>query len=1016
MNLAEFSIKNKLLTIIVVLLMIGGGWNAYQNMDRFEDPEFTIRTALIYTQYPGADPQEVDNEVSQPLVKALQQMQEIKEIRSKSTAGLSELSIDIKFKFSPTKDSLQLIWTKIRNKLKDTENSLPSGVSAAAVYDDFGDVYGLYYFITGNDFSAAELRAYAKQLQKEILQVEGVGKVQLLGEQQESIFIEISQENVNRLGPSITNLQNTLQQQNSVVFAGDVVIGDYRIVIDPSGSIDSVKSIQNLLVTSINGKRIYLKDIANVYMGYKTPSEKIVRYNGKPAIALGVANVGGGNVVVMGKKVDKKLIESQKSRPLGIEVSNFYHQGASVESSVNGFIINVILAIIIIVISLLLSMGVRSSLVMVLVLLITVAATLATMNIIGIPLHRISLGALIISLGMMVNNALVITEAILVGVQQGKSKLDVAKKIVSETQWALLAGTLVGVVAFAPIGFAPGEIAEFTGDLFWVIMIALLYSWIFALTITPLSCYWIFPNKITKNTKKTPSKFFSKFEQMIGWSLKHRWYVIGVSVFLFAFSIWGTKFMTHGLFPQTTLPQVIVNYWLPEGTKIEKTQQDMEKIEKFALKMEGVNAVQTLIGGGGIRYMLTYESESNNSSYGQLIVRVDDYTTINSMIPKFQKFIAKNFPDATAKAWKTKLGPGGGASIEAEFSGPDINVLSDLVQQAKKIMLDDDGALLVKDDWRQPVNVIKPIYSEIKASRAGVTRVDLSNAIKEHYVGKQVGQYRQKDDLIPIIWQTPETKRANINSIKTIQILSKTTGKMVPITQITDGFETIWRHGQIRSQDRIYRMKAQSDPHNDELPETFLRRIENDIKNINLPHGYSFNWGGERGDSDEAMGNLMKTIPLGLLAMILIVVVSFGTIKQPLLIWLVVPLATIGVVFGLVVTRFPMEFMGILGSISLSGLLIQNGIILVEKIDSEIAKGKPRFDAVISSTASRVRPVLLGALTTILGFIPLFFDAFFQSMSVVIVFGLGFATILTLFIVPVLYSLFFKISIKETAL
>ncbi len=1023
MNLAEFSIKNQLLCVIAIILALVGGWNAYQTMPRFEDPEFTIRTALIFTQYPGASPDQVALEVTDPLETAIQQMQEIDSISTVSSAGVSEISVNIKYQFSETKEDLQIIWTKLRNKLNDAQASLPSEARTPIVNDDFGDVYGLSYLVTGDDFSYAELRSYAKELQKDILQVKGVGKVQITGTQDEAIFIEISSETSASLGVSIEKLYDILKQQNSVVFAGNVNIGNQRLSIDPTGDIDSVESIKNLLVSnSADGKILYLKDIANVYRGYKTPATKIIRYEGKKAIALGVSNVAGGNVVVVGKAVDLKLSETQSRRPLGIEVHEYYHQGKVVEASVNDFVMNVIAALIIVIATLLFTMGIRSAMVISFILLVTVGATLTTMQIIGVPLHRISLGALIISLGMMVDNAVVITEAILVGVKKGRKKLDIAKEIVFQTKWPLLAGTLVGVIAFAPIGFAPGETAEFTGDLFWVVMIALLFSWVLALTITPLTCYWLFPETVegeadpSQSEEEKEGAFFIQYKKLMRWALHSRWLVISFVLGLFALSIWGAQFMTQGFFPRSTSPQMVVDIWMPEGTRIEHTEQYMIEIEDFVSQMEGVNAVQTLVGGGTIRYMLTYGSESANSSYGQLLVRVDNYKKIDGMMPIVQDFIAKNYPEAQAKAWRFVLGPGGGSAIEAEFSGPDPVVLRRLANEAKSIMKADGRALSVKDDWREPVSIIQPLYSASKARQAGVSREDLSKALASFYSGKQVGTFKEGTDLIPIVSRLPGTEVSSIHDIKSIQVTSSITGKTVPILQVTDGFKTIWRNGKLRSEDRVFRIKAQSDPLPGELAATLVSRIKPQIEAIDIPDGYVFEWGGESGSSAESSSDLMSTIPLGFLAMVLVVVALFGKVKQPLVIWSVVPLASIGVVFGLVVTGVPLEFMGMLGLLSLSGLLIQNGIILVDRMDTEIDEGKPRFDAIVDSAASRVRPVVLGSFTTALGVIPLFFDAFFQSMAVVIVFGLSFATVITLLFVPVLYATFMQVHAKETAL
>jgi len=1015
MNIAEFSIKNQILSVIVILMSLIGGWSAYQNMARFEDPEFTIRTAVIFTQYAGGSPEQVAREITEPLETALQQLQEVKEVRSKSSAGLSEISVDVKYQFSKNKDDLQLIWTKIRNKVKDAQRSLPSQASTPVVNDDFGDVYGLYYFVTGPDYSPAELRQYAKALQKEILQIKGVGKVALAGEQQEAIFVEISRDTAAVLGVSIAKIYDILGAQNDVIAAGNVVIGDQRIIIDPSGGIDSIDSIKNLLVsTSGDGKITYLKDIAHVYRGYTTPVSKLIRYNQHPAIAMGISNISGGNVVVTGKAIDAKLTESLSRRPIGMQVHEYYHQGKIVEASVDNFVLNVLAALAIVIITIFLFMGIRSAVVIGFILLLTIGATLATMNMINIPMHRISLGALIIALGMMVDNAIVVTEGILVGLKAGAKKLQIAKDIVTQTKWPLLGGTLVGIIAFAPIGLAPGETAEYTGDLFWVVMISLLFSWVFALTITPLACYWLMEDSKDGGSAATESKLTLRYKSLMYKILNFRWSIIATAILLFGVSVWGAKYMTQGFFPQSTSPQMVIDYWLPQGTKIERTAQDIQKIEQHIAKMPGVNAVQSLIGGGGIRFMLTYGPESNNGAYGQLLVRVDDYHMINDMLPKVQSYISDNFPEAQAKAWRFVLGPGGGSKIEAVFNGNDPKVLRQLATQAKDIMASDPASLSVKDDWRQPVSVIEPIYSESKGRRAGISRQDLASALSDYYSGKNVGMFRENEDLIPIISRIPNSQNATIDSIKDVLVNSSVTGQSVPIAQVTNGFRTIWRDGLIRRKDRIFTITAQCDPIQSVAASVLQARLQGKIDAIVLPDGYTLTWKGEAGNSAESSNDLMSTIPMGLLAMVLVVVILFGKIRQPLVIWLVVPLAFIGVVFGLVVTGIPLEFMGILGVLSLSGLLIKNAIVLVDQMDFEIDSGKARLDAIVDSATSRVRPVMMGTLTTVLGVIPLFFDAFFQSMAVVLVFGLTFATLLTLILIPVLYAIFMRVTRKES--
>lgn len=1018
MNIAEFSIKNKVLSVIVILLSIGAGWSAYQNMARFEDPEFTIREVPVITQYPGASPFEVAEEITEPLERALQEMQEIKEIKSTSSAGLSNIKVEIKYEFSKTKTDLQGIFTKLRNKVKDAERALPPGASTPTVYDDFGDVYGLYYFITGDGYSPSELREYAKQLQSEILQVDNVAKVVIGGEQNEAIYVEISRETALSIGVSLGNIYNVLEQQNSVVSAGNVRIGDQRLVIDPTGAVDSVESIKNLLVsTSDSGGLIYLRDIANVWRGYQTPPQKLFRYNGEPAIAIGVAGILGGNIVKIGNAIEKKLVDAESRRPIGIDLHEYYHQAKIVDASVKDFVKNVIAALIIVFVTLLIFMGFKSAVIIGAILLLTIAATLATMQISGIPMHRISLGALIIALGMMVDNAIVVTEGILIGTQQGKNKLEIAKSIVSQTIWPLLGGTLVGIIAFAPIGFAPGSTAEYTGHLFWVILISLMFSWVFAISLTPLFCYWFFksPKDGAATSIQGDGKFFTLYKGLMRGMLRARLLVVVVVVGLFMVSIYGLGKVKEGFFPASTTPQIVVDYWLPEGTDIERTRQDMIEVESFVRDLNGVNAVQTLIGSGGLRFMLVYGPESGNPSYGQLLVRVDDYQMIDKLLPTIQAHIDANFPNAQAKVWRFQLGPGGGSKIEAAFLGPNPTELRRLANEAKAILVADGGALSIKDDWRQPVSVVKPIYSESKGRRAGISREDLANALQNNFSGTTVGVYREGDDLIPIVSRAPESERLGFEQIRNVQILSNTTGAVVPIAQVTDGFETIWRDGILKRENRIWTIKAQGDPFPGELASQLLNRVKPQIEAINLPDGYQLRWDGEYGDSKESNESLASTLPMGLLAMVLVVFILFGTVRQPVVIWLTVPLAIIGVVVGLLTMGLPLEFMAILGILSLSGLLIKNAIVLVDQIDIEIGGGKPRYNALLDAAASRVRPVMMGALTTVLGVIPLYYDAFFQSMAVVLIFGLSFATLLTLIFVPVLYAIFFRIHSGESA-
>ena len=1015
MDFARLAIRNRLLVGIAMAGILIGGTDAYLNMARFEDPEFTIRTAVVATSYPGATAEEVANEVTEALESAVQSLEEVESVTSTSTIGLSIVNVDIDYDFSRTRADLEVVWGKLRNRIRDARALLPPGALEPVVNDGFGDVYGLYYLVTGEGFSPRELYEYARALRTELLGVDDVGKVAILGEQSEAIYIEVGRDRAAALGVSLDSVYADLARRNSVAPAGTVKVGDRRLPILPSGSVDSVDAIRDIVVSpSGGGSLVRLGDVASVWRGYADPPRLIVRYNGQSAIAVGVANVRGANVARMGAAVDRRIRETSSQRPFGIEVHEFYHQGKVVTAAVDDFVLNVVAALAIVLVTLLVFMGLRPAVVIGGVLLLTVAATLAAMHLADIPMHRISLGALIIALGMLVDNAIVVTEGILVGVREGRSRLETASEVVRRTRWPLLGGTAVGILAFAPIGFASGSTAEYTGDLFRVVLISLLFSWLFAITAAPMLADMLLPETDGRSGPDA-GRFTVAYKSFMAAALRRRWLAVGIAVGLFAASVAGFPFVKAGFFPASTTPQAVVDYWLPEGTDIARTRDDMIALERRVAELEGVEAIQTLVGAGGLRYMLVYSPVPDNPSYGQLLVRVDDYRRLDSLLPRIRAILDEHHPDAQAKVWRFQLGPGGGSKVEAEFSGPDPDVLRRLANQAREIMVADGGAVAIKDDWREPVGYVEARYADARARRLGISREDLAAALQTNFSGRAVGVFRDGDTLVPIIARAPEAERLDAAGIGTVQVPNRTTGGATPLLAVVDGVATSWRNGRIKRVDRVWTITAQCDPVPGGSPSDLMARLRPRVEAIDLPPGYRLRWGGEFGDSAEARANLASALPLGLAAMVLVVVLLFNAVRQPLIVYLLTPLTLVGVVVGLLATGTPLEFMALLGLLALSGLLIKNAIVLVDQMDFEIGAGKPRLDAVIDSAASRLRPVAMGALTTVLGVIPLFFDAFFRSMAVVLVFGLGFATLLTLVLAPVLYAMFFRIGDGERA-
>ncbi|MEL6365549.1 MAG: efflux RND transporter permease subunit [Pseudomonadota bacterium] len=1016
MNLAEFTIKNPVITGIVILLAVFGGFIGYSQMPRFEDPEFTIRVAKVITEYPGASPQEVLDEVTDTLEIALQELAEVDELSSISKPGYSEISIDVLFKYSVTKEDLTTVYTKIRNKVRDASASLPPGASQPFVNDEFGDVYGLYYAITGDGFTPAELQNYAEDLRKELLKVEGVSKIVIQGDLDQRIYVEISRERARSLGIPISQIYATLEAQNTENASGRVMIDSERLFIDLAGDISTVEELKRLVVNG-GGASTQLGYIADVYRGYEDPPTLLLRQDGEFAVGLGVANMTGTNVVKIGAAIAERLVEIERRSPAGITVHEFYHQGNVVQSAISAFVVSVGQALIIVVATLFFFMGLRSGLIMGATVLLTMAATLFIMYLGGFAMHRISLGALIISLGMLVDNGVVITDGMEVAIREGKDRLKAAIETTRANMKPLIGGTLVGIIAFAPVGFAPGSASEYVGSLFWVVMFALAFSWFFAFTFTPLLCYYFIKKPkagARVETEPYTKGFYKIYRGFIRTAIDFRVLTLAVAgvVLVAGFTMFSQA--RSGFFPSSTSPQFVVDYWMPEGTSIEETAEHLDDLAGYVAGLDGVNAVQTLIGGNTLRYTLVYDVNANNSAYGQLIVRTDAYQLNGGLIVDIQNHLDTQTVVGAGRAYKFTNGPGGGAKIEAEFSGPDAAVLRALVEQAKAIMRAEADALLVRDDWRRRTPTIQPVYSDYRGEKVGVSRSDAADALQTNFSGIEIGTFREGDDLIPIISRAPERERREPGRLPIIQATSDT-GAIVPLAQVATSARVLWRDNLIRREDRELTLKAQCDPRPGVYTDDIFKRIRPQVEAIVLPAGYSLEWGGEYGDSVEAQGNLATTFPVAFLAMILVVIILFNSVRQPLIVWSVVPLLLFGVAGGLLLTNTTMEFMGILGLLSLVGLVIQNSLVLVDNTDALIAEGKPRYDALVESAASRLRPVVMGAATTVLGVIPLFFDAFFRSMTVVIMFGLSFATLITLFVTPTLYAVLFGIKRTERA-
>lgn len=1007
MDIATFSVKNRVITWMFILFFIVGGLYAYQTLSRYEDPEFTIKEALVLTNYPGATPKQVEEEVTDKVTEAIQQMAQIKRVKAISRPGFSRITVTMKDKYN--KKMLPQIWDELRRKVGDVQRNLPPGAGPSLVVDDYGDVYGMLYAITGQGFSSKELRDYAKDIKKRLLLVDGVAKVNLSGIEQEAIFIEISREKMASLGLSLHRIYELLTSQNLVLQSGSVRVGDEYIQILPTGSIGAVEDIGNLLIpSSLSSSLIYLSDIAKISRGYVEVPKELNYFNNQSAVIMGISIASGGNVVEIGQQVQDKLLALEPQLPAGLEINHVYDQPEVVKDAVNGFLINLIEAVVIVLLVLILFMGFRSAFIISGSLFLIIMGTLYLMSVFGISLERISLGALVIALGMLVDNAIVVAEGVLVRTQQGENPLAAASEIVKQTQWPLLGATLVGIIAFAPIGLSQDNTGEYAASLFYVILISLLLSWLIAVTVVPLLSYYLFTPKQKKadesEQEEPPRKgFYAFYGRLLQGCLNHPWFTVGSCLLLLMAAVYGFRYVPGGFFPNSTTPLFYIDYWRPEGTDIRVVRQDMLEISEYIRKQEQVKEVTLVAGKGMQRFLLVYTPEADNPAYGQFVIRVKDYRKIPALANELKTWIMAHYPNSEALIQRVRLGPGSGAKIEARFSGPDPFVLRQLASKAKGIMLDDPLATDVRDDWRQQVKIIEPMYSEVQGRQAGISRENLTEIFQTAFSGKQVGVYREKDELFPIISRSPEKERLSVQSILDLSIWSDLLKRSILVDQIISKIDVKWQDNIIASRNRLRTLTAMADPVEGEASLVF-ESLRPNIEAIPLPPGYKLEWGGEYENSKDAQKGLAKNIPMGVLAMIAIIIILFNSIRKPLVIMLCVPLAFVGVTIGLIVTYNPFDFMAILGFLSLTGMLIKNAIVLIDQIDLEISQGKERRLAIVDSAQSRLRPVSLAALTTVLGMAPLLTDAFFVAMAVVIMFGLSFATVLTLIVVPVLYD------------
>ena len=1008
MQIARTAIERPLYTWLLILFCLFGGIAGYVGVGKLEDPVFTLKSALVITPYPGATADEVAAEVSEVLEAELQQMDEVRFITSTNRPGVSIVEVEVQDIYDG--GDLPQIWDDLRDRVADAQPALPPGALPPTVNDSFGDVYGLLYAVSAPGYSDADIRDMATFLRREMLTVDGVANAELRGLPEEAIFVEPSNAALADLGVPPDAIFGAVAGADGITPTGTLGMGRAEMRTEAPAADDSVSEIGGLSF-GFQGEVVNLIDIADVRRGRVDAPEQIIRHNGVEAFTLGIAGLTSENIVTVGAAVEARLDELAPLLPAGVTIDPIYEQHRVVSEANTAFVANLAMSVSVVVGVLALFMGWRAAVVVGGTLLLNVLFTFFFMNIFDIKVERISLGALIIAMGMLVDNAIVMAEGMQVRMRRGKRAVDAAAEVARRTQVPLLGATIIGVLAFAGIGLSPDSSGEFMFSLFAVIAISLMLSWVLAVTVTPLLAGYLFRTAQDSDIKDPyDTGFFRAYGRLVRAALRFRWLVLAGLVAAFMVGGNAMGLVKQQFFPPATTPLVYLNYMAAQGTSINATARDLAVLEDWLLERPEVTAVTTTVGGPMTRFLLTYTPDDPNPAYGQLVIRVTDHTQIPALRDALTPFAAAALPWAETRVQQIIYGPPVGADVEVRLSGPDPTVLRDIAAEARRIF-ETETAMLVTErtNWRERELVTRPILATDRAQALGITRSDMAQAIALATDGVQAGVIREADRLIPVIIRTPRAEQVAGVEIYDQPIYAPVTGAFLSLSQTVDGFDVIAREALIHRRDRLPTINVQAFTIPGVLPPQAFGQVREAIEAMDLPPGYRMEWGGEYEGARDAQVSLGRQMPLAFGSMFLITLLLFGKLRQTLVIWTVVPMAVTGVGLGLLWTGMAFSFTALLGLLSLSGMLIKNAIVLVEEIDAQKSEeGLPQSEAIVTASVSRMRPVLLAAVTTILGMAPLLTDAFFAAMAVTIMAGLGFASILTLIGVPAIYHTYLR--------
>ncbi|MEG1616450.1 MAG: efflux RND transporter permease subunit [Bacteroidales bacterium] len=1007
MKLVKYFLKNKPVTLLLLFLILTGGIFSYMKMGKLEDAPFTIKQALVITPYPGASPHEVQTQVTDVLEESIQSLGELYYLKTENRAGLSKITVYVKKEIRA--EEMQQLWDKLRRKVNDVQSKLPSGAGPSVVNDDFGDVLGVFYALTGNGRNYRELESQAKLIKNDLLQVKDVAKVEIYGAQNPTVEIRLSPALMSRGSITTADIVRAFEGQNKVVDAGAIETDHARIRIESTGSFYSLEDISNLTIVSKGGEHFRLSDIATLQESYKVPASNIMRVNGEPAIGLAISTVPTGNVVDMAALVEKRIAWFSENMPEGFELTSIYDQGYESAVANRGFILNLIISVVTVVAILLFFIGFKNGILIGSGLVFSIFATLIVMFAGGIALQRMSLAAIIIAMGMLVDNAIVVSDSTLVNMQKGMRKRVAIMQACSATSLPLLAATVIAILTFLPIYYSPHITGELLSSLVIVIGVSLMFSWVFALTQTPFCIQEFVRRPRPEELKKElfTGKSYDRFRKVLRCVIKHRYPAIGFLIFLLVISAWSFRFIPKVFVPSLDKPYFTIDMWMPEGTRIEKMDRMSSEIADFIKGYEQTELVSTYIGRTPPRYYLSNVAFGPQSNYAQILVKCNSSKLSRELHSILRDTLRRVYPEPLLKVNKFELSPLSEALIEARFLGPDPAVLDSLVNEAIEIMRTNPNVADARNEWGNRTMMVRPVYDPVKAGVLGITKAQMMESVKSISEGIPVGIYRDQEKKVPVLLRSGQTEIATADALGNFAVWNG--DRSAPLSQVTEKIETTWEFPQIRTYNRRISMAAMCGVKEGQTMAKVHSEIRDEIEQMKLPDGYTFFWDSQFKDQKEGLSALAKFFPLAFLMLVLVLVALFGNFRDPLIILSILPLSLIGVVVGMLLTGFEFGFFPIAGWLGLLGMIIKNVIVLIDEINVQHKNGTALYTAVVEATVTRTRPVLMAATTTVFGMIPLLFDVAFGGMAATIIFGLTFATLLTLFITPALYAAFYNV-------